>query len=58
MTKYDVAAQMDSGEWLIRKDTEYNFDAENGVLCLYEGGSFAYVNFDKLIQVSASPVRV
>lgn len=56
--KYTVAAQMDNGEWIVRRNTEYNFDAENGVLHLYDDeGNFAYVNFDKLIQAGATPER-
>lgn len=55
--KYTVAAQLDDGTWVIKRNTNYSFSGEDGVLYLFDDeGAFAYVNFDKCLQVGVTPV--
>lgn len=54
MQKYDVSAQLIDGTWMQRRDTEFTFDAENGVMYLFddEGGQ-AFINFERCVQIGA-----
>lgn len=53
---HTVAAQLDGGEWIVKQNTHYNFDAENGVLYMFDDdNNHAYLNFDKVIQVGCMP---
>lgn len=55
--KFNVAAQLTDGTWMQRQNTEFTFDADNGVLYLFddEGGQ-AFINFDHCLQIGATQV--